>query len=378
MNSAEKSLGEFIEAYKSFVVVPDTSLDSLIAAGLLTKKLLEHGFDVKISLNAKILVDYPSDPAIVIGLLPVNKTTQLYIGTDNGSSISTRVLLMLDKLVGVDKWDKLIAIIAGLYRGLYDFRSGAFKGAENTLMKELVQDRLMHEITGLRLWGSKRNSLVLALSRTLMPFIPGITGNLENSAKIVSEIFKVQDPYTVRQKELHADESRDRTLSLIKVLAENAKDPQLAFKVLGDFYISLPGFEIYGEVEAHELMGSLVVYESLCSSCPLDVALIPLEKSLIPQIMSVYEDVIDKVASHVAQYFEKAKLGEPVDNGNVLKRPDLLVDVLQYINALPKNKCVKILLEQEGVTTLRELLRIGVAPTEAYVTCGDDQLCPVK
>ena len=378
MGGNDGDLVEFIRTYKSFTIIPDTSLDSLLAAGLLFKKLIEQGLDIKLSLNAKILVDYPSDPAIVIGMPALNKQAQISIGATGDSSITALITSMLDKIAGVDKWDKLMAILAGLYKGFYDFKSGTFRGLENVIMKELVSEKILYEVTGLRLWGAKRKCLVHALTRTLMPYIPGITGNTPQAQQLVSEVFKTTDPLSIRQKDLHVNGDKERVLILIKVLAEKAKDPQLAFKLLGDFYVSIPDLEAVGEIEAHELVGSLVVYGSLCRDCPLDIALISLEKSLIPQIMCIYEDHIDKVSHFIAREVDKAKVGEPVSIDEVLERPDIIVDVLSYANALPKNKVVKVSLRKEYITVLRELLRVGVKPEEAYVLCGDDQICPLK
>lgn len=378
MSKGEKTLAEFIEAYKSFVIVPDTSPDSLLAAGLLLKKFIDHGLDARLSLDAKLLVDYATDPAIVVGIPPVNKQSHLHLTATENSSITATIVSMLDKLVGVDKWDKLLAVLAGLYRGLYDFKSGAFKGIENAFTKELVGEKVLYEVTGLRFWGAKRKSLVQAMTRTFMPFIPGITGNVDRAQKLIVEVFKVPDPFNVKQKELRADESKDHILSLIKVLAEGTKDPQLAFKLLGDFYISLPELESAGEIEAHELIGSFVVYESLCRLCPIDIALTPFEKSLFSQLIYVYEVFADRVAAYLAYQIDKAKIGEPVSYNGVIKRPDIVVDTLMYINSLPRNKPVKLILEGEYVTVLRELLRIGIKPEEAYAACKDDQLCPAK
>jgi len=378
LSKGEKSLTEFIEAYKSFVVIPDTSPDSLLAAGLLLRKFVDHGLDVRLSLDTKLLVDYPTDPAIVVSISPVNRQNHLQLTAAENSSITATVVSMLDKLVGVDKWDKLLAVLAGLYRGLYDFRSGAFRGIENTFAKELASEKVLYEVTGLRFWGAKRKSLVQVMARTFMPFIPGVTGNIDKAQKLVADVFKVSDPFSVKQKELRADESKDYILSLIKVLTEGAKDPQLAFKLLGDFYISLPELESAGEIEAHELIGGFVVYESLCRLCPVDIALSSLEKSFFSQIIHVYEVYVDRVAAYLAHQIDRAKTGEPVSGDETIKRPDIVVDTLSYINALPRSKPVKLLFEGEQVTVLRELLRVGVKPEEAYATCRDDQLCPAK
>ena len=70
--------------------------------------------------------------------------------------------------------------------------------------------------------------------------------------------------------------------------------------------------------------------------------------------------------------------GEPIEGGKLIKRPDIVVDVLHYINALPRDRVVKVTGDQGTFTVLRELIRVGVKPEEAYSQCEDDQLCPVK
>jgi len=377
---SEKLLADFIEKYKSFTIIPETSLDSLLCAGILFKKLVEHGFNVKLSIDSKILIDYPEDPALTIGLPTVNKDKQLAIlpGGDENSSITGLIVMKLDKLVGVDKWDKLAAIIAGLYRGFYDFKSGGFKGVENTFLKDLINEKTLTEVAGLRLWGSRRLNLATALSRTLMPFIPGITGNIDKSLKIVSEVFKTTDPLSIKQKELKMNEAKDSILLFLKTLTETTKDPQLAFKLLGDFYINLPEQSVLGEIEANELMGSLVVLESICRECPTYIPISIIEKTILLQSIAVYDEVIDDLSRQLSSQVDKARKGEPIEGGKLIKRPDIVVDVLHYINALPRDRVVKVTGDQGTFTVLRELIRVGVKPEEAYSQCEDDQLCPVK
>ncbi|MEM0031532.1 MAG: phosphoesterase [Desulfurococcaceae archaeon] len=377
---SEKLLADFLERYKSFTIIPDTSLDSLLCGGVIFKKLIEHGFDVKLSLDSKILIDYPDDPALTIGLPSVNSNKQLALlpGEDDNSSLTGLLVLKLDKLVGVDKWDKLSAIIAGLYKGLYDFKAGGFKGVENSFLKDLINDKVVVDVAGLRLWGSKRLNLATALYRTLMPFIPGVTGNIDKSMKIVSEVFKTTDPLNIRQKELRVDEAKDSILLFLKTLTEQARDPQLAFKLLGDFYINLSDLGVSGEIEANELMGSLVVLASLCRDCPFYVSLLSMEKSIILQAVAIYDEVIDDLSRYLSSQIDKAKRGEAVEGGDLIKRPDIIIDVLRYINALPKDKAVKLTSDRGPLTVLRELIRIGVKPEEAYSSCEDDQICPTK
>ncbi|MEM4481565.1 MAG: phosphoesterase [Desulfurococcaceae archaeon] len=371
-------LPSFIETYKSFTIVPDTSLDSLIAAGILFKKLSEHGFDVSISLNAKLLLDYRDDPAIVINIPPVNKQKHVYLGTSDKSSVSAQVTYLLDELMGMDVWDKELSIIAGLYRGLYDVKSGVFTGIEDVFLKELISNKAIYEVTGLRLWGAKRRGIVSALTRTLLPYIPGVSGNADVSVKLVSEVYKGVDPYTIRQKELTGDRDKDSLFTLIKIIVDSTKDPQLAFKLIGDFYVSIPGLSEAADLEAHEVMGSLVVYESICENCPLDLALLPIERSILPQVICIYDEVADQVALHVSSQLDSVTKGGSIESNDIFKRPDLIVDILQYMNALPPGRVIKLSADQGYITSLRELIRAGVKPEEAYTACGDNQLCPVE
>ena len=70
--------------------------------------------------------------------------------------------------------------------------------------------------------------------------------------------------------------------------------------------------------------------------------------------------------------------GEPAEVEEALERPDLAVDVLMYVNMLPRDKPVKVLVKDRSITVLRELLRIGTKPENAYVSCEPDQTCTLQ
>jgi single-stranded-DNA-specific exonuclease len=376
---SEKALAEFIEEYRSLVIIPDTSLDSLLSASIMYKKLLEHGLDVKVSINHRIILDYPDDPAILLNLPGLNNSKHLSITRlDERSSTAATVVSILDKLVGVDKWDKLLAVIAGLYHGLYDFKSGLFQSIEDKYAKDLVNEKILVEVPGLRLWGARRLSLPASLARTLMPFIPGLTGNLDKAIKLVSEVFKVHDATQVKVKELRIDENKDSVLQLIKNLAEIERDPHFAFKLLGDFYINLQDPSGVLDVEAQEFIGALIVYNSLCRKCPEDILVSTIDKSIFTQILTIYDGSIDVVAREIAQSIDVVRRGGVASGLSTIERPDVLVDILAYMEWLPKDRVVKLTGDSGVYTVLRELLRVGVKPLDAYSSCGEDQVCTVK
>jgi single-stranded-DNA-specific exonuclease len=376
---SETALASFIEHFKSIVVIPDTSLDSILAASIIYKKLLEHGVDVKISLNYKLIIDYPSDPAILINLPALNKNYHLSITRqDENSSMTGIVLSILDKLVGIDTWDRLLGVLGGAYRGLYSFKKGGFLGVEEEYLKSLVNEKVVVEIAGLRFWGAKRLSLYVSMARTLAPFIQGYTGRPESALKLIEELFKVQDPRQVKIKEIKPEEPKEHVLQLIKKLSENSKDPNLPFMLLGDFYINLSFMGLSEEVELHELLGSLIVYNSLCRRCPEDLLLVSIDRSIVSHVMSVYNEKIDIVAREVADVVEALKRGTTPPRVEVVERPDLVVDVLLYMGWLPSARPVELVVGRASYTVLRELLRTGYRLQDAITQCEEDQLCVVK
>jgi single-stranded-DNA-specific exonuclease len=383
---SEASFINFIESYKSFTIVPDSSLDSLLSAGVLLKNLSEHGWDVRVNLDPKVLLDYSSDPAILLNLQPTNTQKQLVLSSTSTSSVTALTVSLLEKaLGGVDKWCKVLAVISGLYRGHYDFKAGGFKGLENSILSELASQKIVTEVVSLRLWGAKRSGLVSALARTLVPFIPGITGNLENASRIVREVLGVSDPSSVRLKEISGEEDVKKASALIKKVSEVAQqyakiDLQLPIKLVGDFYIHVEAYGTALELEAHEVLGGLVVYESSCRECPLDIVVLPLSVDSLPQILAVYNSVVDYLAASLStQLVEFLRSGRSVfECEESLQRPDLIVDVLLYHGIAPQNRAVSAVCDGEEVTVLRELLRVGVKPEEAYSKCLESQVCRVK
>jgi single-stranded-DNA-specific exonuclease len=383
---AEDKFTSFIESYRSFTVIPDTSIDSLISAGILLKNLIEHGWDVRVNLDPKVIIDYPNDPAILINLKPINEQRHLPIETTRTSSVTAILVNILEKSIGgVSKWDKILAILSGLYRGYYDFKGGGFKGAEDSILRELESQRVVSEIVGLRAWGSKRKSLVTALTRTLVPFIPGITGNPENASKLISEVYGVSEPLSVRQKEVTSEDEVKRVSELVKRISELSRtyakrDLQLQLKLVGDFYVQLQEHSVTLELEAHESIGGLMVYESSCRDCVLDIVLLPLSVDILPQVLAISNNILDYIAVFLSNQIVEflSSNGRVFECDENLQRPDIIVDILLYHDLIPEKDPVRFLCNGEEVSVLRELLRVSVKPEEAYAKCMENQLCRVQ
>ncbi|ADV65622.1 hypothetical protein [Desulfurococcus mucosus] len=374
-------LVSLITKNKSIRILTDTSLDSLLAAGILMKTLREHNFTVRVTLDAKTVIDERDFPTIMINLPPLNQSMHASISYERDHTATGSVASTLDDLFALEWWDKALSIVAGLYRGLYDFKEGKFKGVEDRILRELLDNKKLEEAPTLpRAWGIKRVGFVSAFRRTLIPFMQGFTGNPDSIRGLASKVFG-KDPDQLRNIDASNEKELDLLLNFLMELAKalNLSINELSNKILGDFVIPP---DVFGELELQlsEAMGGLLVFGSLFKDSPLHVVSVSLDPSILPSILSIYDSYIDEASSVLGMVIPEwlAKRGDYIDVEEYFERPGLIVDILADLNALPPNKPVSILYNGQRVTELRELLRIGVKPEEAYTLCDEVQLCVVK
>ncbi|MCY0867894.1 MAG: phosphoesterase [Desulfurococcus sp.] len=366
---------------KKIRIVPDTSLDSLIAASILLKTLREHNKSPRVSLDPKLLLDDRDEPSILLNLPPVSGSRQVSLVFTGESSITGIIASLLDDLFVIEWWDKVLAIIAGLYRNLYVFREGKFKGVEDRILRELISSKKLVEVPSmLRAWGVDRLGLARSLKRTLIPFMPGLTGNIEPIKEITQRIFK-RNPEELRVLDASNEKEMILLLEFLRELARvlNVNVGELSNKLLGDFIVSSEVFEGL-KLQLSEAMGALLVFNSLEKRNPLYVIGVSVDSSLIPSMLTVYEEHIEEASSLLGITIPKwlADRSEYIDVEEFFERPGIVADILGNLNALPQGRPVLILHEGVKVTELRELLRIGVKPEDAYARCDEVQLCVVK
>lgn len=371
-----------ISVYGEVRIVPDTSLDSLLAASILFKNLAEHGIKAKVNFDAKLLIDAKDEPAILINLPAYNPKTQKTLAPPNAmTTVTGFVTKEIDKTFGAELRDKALAIVAALYYNLYDIGERKFPGVEGEFLEELISKEKVREVFGPRLWGVRRKGFATALTRTLIPFFPGLTGFRDRVVSAIQAELNVPDiPYA---KYIEALSKKDKSLLrlLAKVISAGKSAPeakQSYLKYWGDFVISISEGDKALEYEASEVAGSILVYESLYRESLADIALISLRAEVLSQIIAIYDKNIDDLASVlgsiITQEYDPAK---PVDVEDILERADLVIEIFAYLNKLPKDRPISILKDSGAITSLRELIRIGVKAEEAYAKCDEYQVCEV-
>lgn len=361
-------------------LIPSTDLDSLIAAGILLKTLLDQGVDVTLSFDTKNIVEQQDDYTVLIGLLPVPRRNLVSLPIENNSSLSATVTYSIENTFGVDHWAKTLSIIAGLYRWLDQGREG-FKGLEKGFVEELVKNGYLTREAGFKLPGWRRLSLLKSIYRSFFPYIPGFSGNLEGVRGFLNSFFKDQDfekitaAFIFEKKDVQLINSFLRSIDqLIKIGNEDLRR-KLLYRLVGYTYSIILGTI---EVDLIEIINASSLMMSLEKTNILYPTTLALDRNSVTELLVMYErlvdDVIPEVALTIDSYFKENRF--PLKVKNALKRPEVFIDAFRSLDLNPP-KPVSIEVDGLIYTNVSECLRVGKDPVTVYTFCDENQLCVV-
>ncbi len=358
-------------------IIPSTRLDSLLAAGILWSNLNEHGIEAVLSINARNIID-GEKPLLLIDLPSISESSNgevLSIEFNGKESISAYTAYFLDKIYGVSTSDHILSLISGIYRRL-DSVEG-FKGLESEIMEKLREKGILEVEPGFRFWGRLRLNLAKSMYRTLIPYLPGYTGDPENIDKLLEKIFgKIKNAVKVVDLEQNKELAARFIENLINtMIIDQERAKHIVRRLLGNIYIAKIRERSF---ELNEIMGYLDLYLSLRRDNPLRIAMSSIDQNILLQIIGVSEDLIDELIIDLSiainTYIENRKNILEIENS--VERPEIIIDIIDSIGLL-SNKPLIINVNGEEITTMYELLRIGYDPHKLYEYCDDKQLCRV-
>jgi len=371
-----------IREYGFARIIPATNLDALIASGIMAKNLRDHGIEVVVNLDVKTAID-EDEPAILVDLpKPKSNPKQYELKFDGKTSLSGYATFYLDRVFGTSQWDKVLAILSGIYRGLDRGREG-FTGFEREILDDLAKAKHVSVDLGMKLWGWKKQSLAKALYRTLIPFLPGFSGDPSRTAALLKSILGISNPENVYGEHILplTEENLEKVKAFLEALGKNLKyiDAQTRNKIL----LNIIGFIYtisYGDMvfDALEAVGAIGILLNLNEENPYYITLLSDSEVTIASALTLYNNIIDElsvdIASSITLLLEK---NYTVIESNTIKRPEFYTDVLQSIDRLPREKPVVIRKDGRNYTTVTELLRLNRKPAELYTYCNEVQLCMV-
>lgn len=365
-------------------IVPSTDLDSLIAASILSKNLGDRGVTSPVNVDPKVIIDRADEPSLLLNLSNPKKRGAHELKYTGEFSLAGYVARYLDRVFGISNWDKALSIVAGVYRGLDRGREG-FRGLEREILDELVRENYVGIDLGLRVWGWKKRSLATALHRTLLPYIPGYSGDLHRTSSVLKNILNVGDVSDVRGEQvLSFEESKlDRARAFleefarsIEILDRDARN-KLLLKLIGFVYTVHSGAL---SLDLLECLGSLLLFSSLEFNNVVYITLTSHDPTIVPQIVAMYNSVVDEasmeISSIINSYLKRG--GNIVEVSNCAKRPDIYIDIVDSLERLPMEKPLIVRNNGATYTSLREFTRLNRDIERAYSKCSEYQICVVN
>ena len=371
---------KYAREYGAIRIIPKIDIDSLIAAGLLWKNLEEHNISATINFDLKLVVEETDIPTVLINLPKpeeAEENKQLFNLVYNGKeSVSAYVAYFLDKLFITSSWEKLLALVPGIYYGL-DSEEG-FPGLEKQLLKEIKENLSIK--FGFKFWGRDRVGLQKAIYRTLIPFLPGYTGDAENVNNLLETILGKTSGLTkyvsIEDDEKLAARFLEKLVKGMKIDFNTAK--RIARKLLGNIYVATLNNKV---VELNEFIGSSLVFMSIKKDNPYYIPLLGIDKELLFQILTIYEEVIDSLCLDISlainTYIESKKEQTIIEIEEGLARPEIIIEIIKSIDENTRKMPLIVSINGEYLTTVDELLRIGNEPSTVYSNCDAVQLCRV-
>ncbi len=377
----EKSIPVLINTAREYGflrIVPLTDIDSLIAASILARNLGEHDIHTVINLDVKTCLE-TDEPTILLNIpkpSQAKKWCQELVWDKQDSSLSSYIVTGLENYWIVSDYDKILAILAGIYKER-DLGKEGFQGTEKKFLQELIDNDKAEIDFGFRFWGWRKRSLVEMITRTLIPFLPGLTGERDQVLAFLKKLFNTENAESLNSSSIFLEEEPERAKKFAAALYEALEIDENTRKTI---LLKLIGFTYYfyigdTRLESFETLGSLIIYESLEQGSANLLSNLSLDPNILYNIISLYDYYIDMLANEISHGIRLWLSGRSIDTDRI-ERPDIYVDILRSLGLL-NQKPVSIISNGHNITVLRELLRVGKDIEHALPVCDELQLCEI-
>ncbi len=377
----EKSIPVLINTAREYGflrIVPLTDIDSLIAASILARNLGEHDIHTVINLDVKTCLE-TDEPTILLNIpkpSQAKKWCQELVWDKQDSSLSSYIVTGLENYWIVSDYDKILAILAGIYKER-DLGKEGFQGTEKKFLQELIDNDKAEIDFGFRFWGWRKRSLVEMITRTLIPFLPGLTGERDQVLAFLKKLFNTENAESLNSSSIFLEEEPERAKKFAAALYEALEIDENTRKTI---LLKLIGFTYYfyigdTRLESFETLGSLIIYESLEQGSVNLLSNLSLDPNILYNIISLYDYYIDMLANEISHGIRLWLSGRSIDTDRI-ERPDIYVDILRSLGLL-NQKPVSIISNGRNITVLRELLRVGKDIEHSLSVCDELQLCEI-
>ncbi len=369
-NSIQEVLNKSINA-RYVRIIPSIDIDSLIAAGILAKYIIDNNGNASISLDPRI-IHRDKVYTVIIGFdkaVPEDSSNNIDVITSRrDSSITAYMLKYINNIQNRAFLEKL-TLVTGQYRML-DLGEEGFKGIEKEFLNKLVDADEAESIFMFKLWGFKRTTVKNMVYRTLYPFLLGVSGEIDIAEKIHRSVPGIVDPESAK--------------AFVQELFSNLESKhgirdKVLYKLVGYTYM----INMFSGIrfDTGTILGTLLIYLALGFENPLKIAYIPFNEEILLHLTIFYEEYIDIIASELSMIIKQIVHEETnIVETDYIVRPELIIDALNSIDSITLLDDKPLIIRNNGIeyTCMRELLRIGESFNNAVEKCNEYQICKVE
>ena len=256
LRPAASQVGAALKEYNYLEIYVFPSIDSLLAAGIAVNVLLKNNMDFTLSIRASaprelaepsLLLGYPAQGAqeiraqrpsalIGIGEKPPG-LLHVAVTSSSDSSIAALTAAVFSELTVVG-YPSIYGLVAGYWRGLDKGKKASFIGIEASIAEMLKLENKVEELFSLKLFRWPEIATEEAMVRTLDPYLPGLSGDLDACTKLLKE-----DPRLVKLLGKRLEEAPEQSIAtlgekLYELLKKKSKGPRRPTDVIGISYYS--------------------------------------------------------------------------------------------------------------------------------------------
>ncbi len=360
-------------------IISRSDPDSLLASGIIMETMHELGREASITLDLKQVIDNTDYTRLLVGFDSAPDVKNLLVLKPSKThSLSGLATFFAKGKTASYYWFSVLSILMGEYRGL-DLGKEGFRDIEKSLLDELVEQELVGREFGFRLWGWNRRRLVDQITHTIIPFLPGLTGDVDRVKQLVSRIPGVRDPLSATSRHVLSETEPERAKVFVQLLHDSLRiDPgsrrEILYRLIGNVYLVKLGRL---RIDSPSAMGSVLVYSALSPNNPSRLPLLAIDQLLLNHLLVIYEKYIDIVAAESGMVVQQLLSGSSVVETDYISRPEVLVDALSSMGRAPPGPVYIRHSELGEVTCASELLRTGAGWADVVKRCDKRQLCSV-
>lgn len=203
----------------------------------------------------------------------------------------------------------------------------------------------------------------------MVNLVRNVFGNVDVEKFLGSEVFDRKDSAAINELLRKIDRS-------LEYLGEDIRK-RIMYRLVGYVY----HIDFNGVItDFIEIINALSLVLSIDRRNPIYIAMIGFNKEFLAETLYIYGELIEDRVQLVSEAIENYVSGKTRIIGfeKGFERPELIIDILYFLNKIPSDKVLCINIGGELLTNVSILLKQGFKQEEVFTFCDENQICRVR